>query len=337
MKILVTGASGFIGSGLVSTLATLYPKEQGHEILALMRSTASNEYLKGVTYTRVTGDLSEPESLVRACEGVEVVFHLAGLTAAKNREEYFKFNGEGTRNLASAAVKAGTVKKFIYVSSLAASGPSPGLCPRSEIDPEHPVSTYGESKLRGELYLDEFKGKLPFIVFRPPMVYGPRDKAVFLLFKTVSKNFMPLLPSRTPTGHKYYSAIHVDDLIDAMVESLHAPEECFQTGERFFISDGQIYTYERILSIIAKELKVVPLKFTLPHVLVTGLAKAGTLAGRVLKTNLPINDDKLNEIAPDYWICSSEKINDKLHFKAKYTMESGVAQTVAWYKVNGWL
>ena len=105
MKILVTGASGFIGSTLVTELVA-----QGHEVCALMRSSSSSENLKGVNYTRLTGDILEPESLVRACQGIEVVYHLAGLTAAKDRDQYFKFNGEGTRNLAQAAVKSGSVK-----------------------------------------------------------------------------------------------------------------------------------------------------------------------------------------------------------------------------------
>lgn len=332
MKILVTGASGFIGSGLVSKLVS-----EGHEVRALMRSTASADLLKGVTFSRVEGDLLEPESLFRACQGIEVVYHLAGLTSAKNRNEFFKFNAEGTKNLAHAALKAETVKKFVYVSSLAASGPSAGLCPRTESEPEHPISTYGESKLRGELYLDELKNQLPFIVIRPPMVYGPRDKNVFLLFKTVSKNWMPLLPARTPTGHKYYSAIHVDDLNDALVGALKLPQEFFLRGERYFISDGQIYTYERILTTIAREMKIDPIKFTLPNPVVGLAANAGTLAGKILKANLPLNRDKLNEINADYWICSSQKMNTDFQFKPQYTLESGIPQTLAWYKLNGWL
>lgn len=332
MKILVSGASGFIGSGLVSKLAS-----QGHDVRALMRPTASAGFLKDVKFIRVPGDILDPESLNRACQGIDAVYHLAGATAAKDRETFFKCNAEGTRNLAQAAAQSESVKKFIYVSSIAASGPSAGLCPRSESDLEHPVSSYGESKLRGELFLDELKGKLPFIVIRPPIVYGPRDKAVFLLFKTVSKNWMPLLPAHTATGHKYYSAIHVDDLIQSLELALDAPEECFQNGERFFVNDGQVYTYERILSIIAQEMNVQPIKFTVPNPLVSVLAYAGTIVGKILKTSMPLNEDKLNELRPDYWICSSQKITEKLNFKAQYTMESGVAQTLAWYKLNDWL
>jgi dihydroflavonol-4-reductase len=331
MRILVTGASGFIGSGLVSTLA-----EMGHEVCALMRPTASNEFLKGVPFTRLSGDILNPESLERACQNVEAVVHLAGLTAAKNRDEYFRFNAEGTKNLAAAAIKCG-VKKFVYISSMASGGPSVGLSPKTEGEIDHPVSTYGESKLRGELYLDELKTQLPFIVLRPPMVYGPRDKNVYLFFKTIQKQWMPLLPARTPTGHKYYSAIHVDDLIQVIIKALEAPQEVFDRCERFYVSDGQIYTQERIMSLIAEELQVKPIRIKVPEFLVTALAAGGTLLGRLMEKNFALNKDKLNELMPDYWICSTQKAIDQLHYKPKYTMESGIPQTVAWYKVNGWL
>ncbi len=332
MRILVTGASGFIGSGLVSSLS-----ESGHDVSALMRPSASSDFLKGVKYTRLSGDLGDSDSLLRACKNADVVYHVAGLTAAKNKQEFFKFNAEATRNLANAAIQSGSVKKFIFVSSLAAAGPSFGLAPRSEHETDMPVSLYGESKLRAELYLDELKGKLNFISIRPPMVYGPRDKNVFLFFKTIQKQWMPILPAKTPTGHKYYSAIHVDDLVAALVAALDAPEADYLNGERFFVTDGQIYTYERIMGAIADELKVKPFKFKIPSFLMKTAASVGSLVGGALNTNFPLNTDKLNELSPDYWICNSQKAFDHFKFKPKYTIESGVPQTVAWYRVNGWL
>ena len=332
MRILVSGASGFIGSGLVAALAA-----EGHEVCALMRQIASSDFLKGVPFTRITGDLTDTATLKRACTDIEVVIHLAGLTTAKDREEYFKFNAEGTKNLAQAAANTPGLKRFIYVSSLAAAGPSIGLAPKLETDPDHPVSFYGESKLRGELYLEEFKGKLPYIIVRPPMVYGPRDKNIFLFFKSIQKNWMPILPSKSTTGHKYYSAIHVDDLIQSLILSLNAPDALFTAGEKFFVSDGQIYTYERIMGLIAEELHVKPIRIKIPVSIVSAVFKAGTWASRLVGKTIPFTDDKLQELLPDYWICSSQKAFQALHFKPKYTMDTGIPQTVAWYKVNNWL
>ena len=331
MRILVTGASGFIGSGLVSALT-----DAGHDVCALMRPSASSDFLKGVKFTRLAGDLGDQESLVRACQNMDVVYHAAGLTQARNKEEYFRYNAEATKNLANAAIKCG-VKKFIFISSLAAAGPSIGLSPRTETESDTPVSMYGESKQRAELYLDELKGKLNFICIRPPMVYGPRDKNVFIFFKTIQKQWMPIMPAKTPTGHKYYSAVHVDDLIAALIAALNAPDKDYENGERFFVSDGQIYTYERILGVIAHELKVKPFRVKVPGVLINALASAGTVAGKIFNKSFTLNSDKLNELKQDYWICSSQKSFDHFNFKPKYTMESGIPQTVAWYKVNGWL
>jgi len=331
MRILVTGASGFIGSGLVGSLV-----EAGHEVCALMRPSASTHFLKGVHFTRLAGDLTDQASLIRACQNIDVIYHLAGLTQAKTKDEYFRSNAEATKNLANAAVHNG-VKKFIFVSSLAAAGPSIGLSPRNETEADTPVSMYGESKQRAELYLDELQGKLNFIVIRPPMVYGPRDRNVFIFFKTIQKQWMPLMPSKTPTGHKYYSAIYVDDLISVLIAALQAPEVDYQKGERFFVSDGQIYTAERILSLIADELKIKPFRIKVPGSVISTLASVGTIAGKVLNKSYALNRDKLNEIKQDYWICSAQKSYEHFKFKPKYTMESGIPQTVAWYKVNGWL
>ena len=148
---------------------------------------------------------------------------------------------------------------------------------------------------------------------------------------------MPVLPSKTPTGHKYYSAIHVDDLVQLIAQSLNLSDEAYKKGEHFYVSDGKIYTYERIMELIASELKVKPIRIKVPASLISVLARGGTYAGKLLNKNLPLNRDKLNEINPDYWICSPQKILDQLQYKPKYTMETGIPQTVAWYKVNGWL
>jgi nucleoside-diphosphate-sugar epimerase len=160
---------------------------------------------------------------------------------------------------------------------------------------------------------------------------------VYLFFKSIQKNWLPVLPSRTPTGHKYYSAIHVDDLIQVLINSLSADAGIFSRGERFNVSDGQIYTFERIMGLISSELKVKPIRVKIPDTLVSLLASGGTIAGKLLNRSLPLNRDKLNELISDYWICSSQKAFDQLTFKPKYTLETGVPQTVAWYKVNGWL
>ena len=103
------------------------------------------------------------------------------------------------------------------------------------------------------------------------------------------------------------------------------------------MSDGQIYTAERILSLIADELKIKPFRIKVPGSVISTLASVGTIAGKVLNKSYALNRDKLNEIKQDYWICSAQKSYEHFKFKPKYTMESGIPQTVAWYKVNGWL
>ncbi len=332
MKVLVTGGSGFIGSTLIDALV-----RSGHTVRALMRESSSDALLKDVKFEKAIGDIRNYPSLVKACAGVDAVIHLAGLIGAKSRREFFEFNAEGTQNLGRAAADAGTVKQFVYVSSLAAAGPSHGLIPKAETDPDFPVSAYGESKLRGEIYLDELKDRLNFTVLRPPMVYGPRDRSVFMLFQMISKNWMPILKGNTNTGHKYYSSVYVDDLVDAMVLMLSEKGLALPSGERFFICDGQIYTMEKILGLMADTLKVDPIKIKIPLVALNAVGMLADVLARFLPANSVLTRDKFAEIIPDYWICSNDKLQRELGFEPKVHMPVGIQKTAAWYKVNGWL
>ena len=166
MQALVTGGSGFIGSAVIEDLA-----KRGIGVKALLRSTSSRRFLDGLKFDTVLGDLSDQDSLEEAVKGVDYIFHIAGAVWARNRQEYFRHNGEGTANLGRAVLQQNPkLKRFIYVSSVAASGPSQSLQPLIEDCEPAPVSYYGQSKLEGEKELHKILGGIPLSILRPPPV-----------------------------------------------------------------------------------------------------------------------------------------------------------------------
>ncbi len=333
MRALVTGASGFIGSTLVEQLGRL-----GFEVTALLRRTSSHKNLEGAKYLCAEGDLSDEASLRRAVKGMDYVFHLAGLTSARTRGEYFEFNTEGTARLArAAAAEAPALQRFVFVSSLAAAGPSEGMRPKTETDVDKPVSAYGESKLAAEQELAKYREAFPVSIVRPPIVYGPKDKDVFQIIQTVSRNFMPLLKGSTPDGNKFYSSIYVHDLVRGIIQAGLAPREKVPSGEVFFLSADEVHSYRDMLSSMAQHLNRDPLRVSVPRFAVVLAAGAASVASAVTRKKFPLNLDKLNELLPDYWICSNEKAKRVLGFAPEFNLNTGMGQAIEWYRQHKWI
>lgn len=331
MKILVTGSNGFVGSRLVEDLA-----RAGHEVTALARNANKTAHLAFDGVKTAIGDVTDIPSLEAAVKDQDVIIHCAGLTAAKDREAFFRVNAMGTANLAEAAANhTPSLKKFILVSSLAAAGPALKNEPKSEVDEEHPVSLYGESKLEGERVLKKYFSTFPVLIVRPPIVYGPRDRGVFEIIKSVNRRMAPCISGSNETGEKFFSVVHVGDLSKGIQLLMNASGT--SSGDIFYFSEDRVYTYREILSSISTALKKRVLKFVLPMPVVVLTAGSLTLLGRATGKTFPLNWDKLNELKPDYWICSPKKAKQVLGFESEYDLSQGMHSTIQWYKENQWL
>ncbi|MCK4689283.1 MAG: NAD(P)-dependent oxidoreductase, partial [Candidatus Marinimicrobia bacterium] len=209
MKAFVTGATGFIGKHLVKALLK---NDWSIRCLARKTSIRPEEFTDKVEW--MIGDLQDKDSLVSACLDVDVIFHLAGAIKAKSASEFLLINGEGTENLVCAFLESGKKgARFIYISSMAAGGPSSRWKLKNEDEPTFPVSAYGESKLAGEIAVLKRKKELKCVIIRPSVVYGPGDRESLSFFKFAKLHVNPYLGFKK----RYISMIHVDDLVQLIL------------------------------------------------------------------------------------------------------------------------
>jgi nucleoside-diphosphate-sugar epimerase len=319
MKALVTGATGFIGSHLAEALV-----RQGFDVTCLTRSTSNLRYLEGLNISFMQGDCTDADSL-SAVRGFDYVFHLAGLTKAASDDEAYLANEKGTGNIVNAVMHASPgLRRFIYLSSLAAAGPCCDGKPQIEDCEPRPVSVYGATKLGGEKIVLQQSGEMPFTIIRPPAVYGPRDKDLLVFFKMVKSGLIPYW------GKSYYSFLYVEDLINGIILSALKDEG---EGEIFFMSDGNVYSSDDIIDAISQALQCTPLKVGIPRCVMPLL---GALAEKMKGVSI-INPDKIKELRHTHWTCRTTKAMEKLGFSPKVKIKEGAKWTADWYRIHNWL
>jgi len=326
IKTLVTGANGFVGSHLVKGLL-----DRGYQVRCLVRETSNLKWLSGLKVEYVYGDISEKNSLREAVRNVDTIIHSAGLTKAKTKDEYFKANAEGTRNLMEVCLEENpNLQRFIYISSQAAAGPGEDERPKDETAISQPVSHYGESKLEGEMIVSDYSSKLPVTIIRPPAVYGPRDTDMLGFFKVVNIGFRISFGK----GESYISLVYVKDLVDGIILAAENPKAVDQT---YFIAEDRVYSWREAFNIIAGVLnkKTVPIR--IPKSIVFLLAFLSENLYRLIGKTPAFNTQKAKEITQRYWGLNVSKAKTELGFIPRFPLDKGAAETVRWYKENGWL
>jgi nucleoside-diphosphate-sugar epimerase len=325
-KVLVTGASGFIGGHIVQTL-----RSQGLPVRCLVRSTSRLDFIRPFNPEIAWGDVMAPETLGPAVHGVDAVVHCAGITKARSRGEYFRINEGGTRNLFAACLHhQGEISKIVHISSLAALGPSGDGNPCTEDTLAHPVSDYGKSKLSAQRLAEFHMGDLPVSIVIPPAVYGPRDQDFHVYFRFVARGIVPLLGREA----RHLSLIYAKDL-SAAVAMVLTDERA--TGRAYLIEDGTIQTWTSIGQAIGGAMNRRPRSIHLPIVLVQGLAAASDFAAKFTGNAWLISSQKVRELSAKAWTCSSRRIQDELGFYPQYTLARGIQETLDWYRENLWL
>jgi dihydroflavonol-4-reductase len=326
MRILITGATGFIGSHIAEALHV-----KGYKIRVLVRKTSKLAWLKDVPVEYVYGDFFSDEGLRAAVDGVDYIVHSAGVTKATGKEGYYRGNHLATRNILGAALQySPKIRQFIHISSQAAVGPSINGQPVNEQTPYHPLTTYGKSKMEAEKECQLFMPKLPVTIIRPPAVYGPRDKDVFEFFNSVKKGLQPMIGF----SHKLVSLIHVKDLVSGIVSTIDKP---VAIGQIYFISSERYYNWREVGEITARVMGKRVLRFSVPVPIVYGIGAVSELVALVTRKPVLLNWEKAKDIVQDAWTCDVSKARKELDFKEKFTLEKGIQNTVEWYRKERWL
>jgi nucleoside-diphosphate-sugar epimerase len=326
-RVLITGASGFVGYHLIAAALA-----SDLEVYAAVRASSYITHLKEFNIQYTDLDFSNQELLRKELEEKQYsyIIHAAGITKAKNKAEYDAVNAGYTKNLALAAINAAIkLEKFVFVSSLAAMGPLKdfsGII--QDNSPAHPVTNYGASKLLAEQYLSQIKG-LPLIVIRPTAVYGPREKDIFILLQTINKGLEPHIGSFA----QQISFIYVKDLARIIVDSLFSDV----TNRQYNVSDGGTYNRYALAEGVKKALEKKTWKFHLPVFAVAALASLMEILYKNSSSSPALNKEKMNELTAINWACSIANVKKDLGFTPRYNLQSGLAETINWYKTNKWL
>jgi nucleoside-diphosphate-sugar epimerase len=322
--VLVTGANGFIGSRVCGLLAA-----SGYTVRILCRETSDLSLLKDIPYAKFIGDITRPETLPAAIIGVDYIIHLAGLVKANTKAAFFEVNQNGTAALLNAVKNTNLeLRKFVLVSSAAASGPSFGT-PRKESDPPNPITTYGRSKLAAEEALSPFYDLFPITVIRPPAVYGPGDREILAMFKIVNSGLRPHMAG----GGNLVQMVFVDDLARGIKDAMESGKSA---GETYFIAESEAHTVRDMMAIMAGLLGKKGIGVTIPRWLLNILAFFSEMIFKAVGKTAMFSREKVRELTDD-WALDVSKARDHFGFETAVDFRSGATTTIDWYRREGWL
>ena len=322
MRAFVTGATGFVGRHLVGAL-----REAGAEVTAMVRASSRGRDLERQGATLVEADLSDAAALTRAVRGHDIVYHVAGLIAARAEAEFLAVNRDGTAALV-AALAAASVRRLVLVSSQAAGGPSSGERPLRGDEAPNPVTAYGRSKLAGESVV---RGSpLDWTIVRPPAVYGPGDREMLRVFKAAARGIGPVFGD----GSMRLSLIFGPDLADALVAAGTSPDAI---GGTYYAAHPEILSSRELLAGIGRaagrDVRIVPIPRWLGRAALHLTGATARLAGRATV----LTADKANEFFQPAWTCDAAPLTAATGWRARHNLAAGAERTLAWYRERRWL
>lgn len=324
-KALITGASGFLGYHLINAAI-----ENDLEVYAAIRNNSNIKHLQHLPIKFVVlnyGDVNELTAIFSEYQ-FDYIIHAAGTTKANTAQEYDLINNTYTHNLALAAEKNRNLKRFVFISSLAAIGPLNNTIDKIKEDTDpNPVTAYGKSKLNAERNLE--KVDIPVTILRPTAIYGPREKDIFILTQYLNKRFEPYIGKAA----QKLSFVYSKDVAELAVKILGLDN----VNGAYNITDGNEYSRYAYADIVKKILGKKSLKIHLPVTMVKGILFAVEKMSKVLNKVPAVSTEKLGELMAENWICDISKAKTELNYSPSYDLQKGLQESIDWYKMNDWL
>lgn len=334
-KILITGASGFIGSFLVEEAV-----KRGFDTYAAIRATSSQAYLQDPRIHLVELDMAHPERLEQQLlaqaeqngGAFDYVVHCAGVTKCNNPSDFEKVNCQQTRTLVDTLIRLGQMpRQFLFVSTLSIFGPihEEEFIPIKEQDTPCPNTAYGISKLHAEQYLQSLP-QLPYVIFRPTGVYGPREKDYFLMAQSIKQH----VDFAAGFRRQDLTFVYVKDVVQAIFLAIDKGV----TRRAYFLADGRVYTSRTFSDLLRRELgNPFVIRFTSPLWLLKLICDVSEWIASLRGTTSTLNPDKYRIMKQRNWQCDISPAVNELGYRPEYELERGVKETVAWYKLQQWL
>ena len=333
-KILITGASGFIGSFIAEAAV-----DAGFETYAGIRSTSSKRYLKKEGLHFFELDFSEKTKIKKylsdfkkANGKFDYIVHCAGVTKCVNKSDFITVNYNQTKDFVDTLLELDMIPtQFIYISTLSVFGPikEESYKPISEKDLKNPNTAYGISKLKSERYLESLEG-FPYVIFRPTGVYGPREKDYFLMVDSIKKH----LDFSVGYKRQDLTFVYVKDLVQAVFLAIDKKVK----RRAYFVTDGEVYTSRAFSNLIKQELGnpcVIHIKS--PLFILKIISLFAEFISRLIGKSSTLNSDKYNIMKQRNWQCDITPTQIELGYRPQYKLDKGVEETVSWYKKEQWI
>ncbi|WP_420633360.1 NAD-dependent epimerase/dehydratase family protein [Candidatus Palauibacter sp.] len=315
--IFLTGGTGFLGSHLADALVGA-----GHRVTASVRRTSDTRRLDQLGIDRVELDLGPSgggRETVDALAACDVVVHCGALTRARNETEFMAVNATGTRKLARAAADAG-IRRFVFISSLAARGPD---------GRDGPVSPYGRSKAVAERALSELGGSMEIAVLRPGGVYGPRDSDLLPLFRLAARGWTVI-----PGSGARLQPVFVSDVVSAVLAALDAGP----SPDPLPIAAAESHSWSgvarNLMAAVGRPGRVV----RVPPALFLTIGALSEFGSRLAGTTPAMDRRRARDLAVHAWTCDVGPSRRQLDpWCPRVGITEGLARTAEWYRRKGWL